>query len=78
MTTALFRLDDTDEPGLARVRVLGKLATAQARTVKALTGHDIYRCEVIEIVKPSIAPVSSPAKPRQKQTISGKHLDFES
>ncbi len=78
MTTALFRLDDTDDPGLARVRVLAKLTTAQAKSIKARTGHDIYKCEVIEIVKSSAASVSSPAKPRQKKTISDKHLEFES
>lgn len=78
MTTALFKLDDTADPGLARVRVLRKLATAQAETVKALTGHDIYQCQVMEIVKPSAASVSSGAKPGQKKTISAKHLRFES
>lgn len=76
-TTALFRLDDTEDPGLARVRVLSKSATSEAHIVKALTGHDIYKCEVIEIVKPSTASVSSPAKPGQKKTISDKHLNFE-
>ena len=50
---AMFRLDDGDDPGQAVVKVLKKLNTQQARTIKALTGHDIYRVEVVEVTKPS-------------------------
>lgn len=77
MTSALFKLDDTKTPGLARVKVLGKETNAQATAVKAATGFDLYRIEVIEVVSPSKASMRTTAEPGQKKVVSAKHLIFE-
>jgi len=45
MNVALFKADDTDDPGLAKVRLL-----KQARIIG---GHGIWRVEVLTIVRPS-------------------------
>ena len=75
-TTALFQLDDSDNPGQARVKILQKLITSQARAVKAVTGYDLYRVEVLEVTKPST--FASNPRPGQKQSVSAKHLTFQS
>ena len=73
---ALFNLDDSGNPGQARVKLLQKLDSAQARSVKAFTGHDIYRVEVLEVTKPSTFAANP--KPGQKRSVSAKHLTFQS
>ena len=74
-TTALFKLDDSDNPGQARVKVLQKMVTSEAKAVKAMTGFDLYRVEVLEVTKPST--FASNPKPGQKQSVSAKHLTFQ-
>ena len=80
VTSALFKLDDTEAPGLALVKVLGKQNDAQTAAVKAATGcdlyRDLYRIEVVRIVNPSNASMKTTAKPGQKKTVSAKHLIF--
>ena len=73
--TALFKLDDSDNPGQAEVKVLQKLSTAEAKAVKAVTGHDLYRVEVVAVTKPSTFAANP--KPGQKQSVSAKHLTFQ-
>ena len=72
---ALFKLDDSDNPGQAEVKVLRKLSTAEAMADKALTGHDLYRVEIVAVTKPSTFAANP--KPGQKQNISAKHLTFQ-
>ncbi len=72
---ALFKLDDGDNPGWAKVKVLQKLDTAQARAIKAVTGYDLYRVEVLGVEKPST--FASNPKPGKKLSVSEKHLKFE-
>lgn len=45
--TARFRLDDTDNPGWAKVRIL--------KQVKGVVGLPTYEVEVLEVIKPSCA-----------------------
>ena len=73
--TAMFKLDDSDNPGQARVKVLQKLSTTEARAVKAMTGHDVYRIEVLEVTQPSTFAANP--KPGQKRSVSAKHLTFQ-
>ena len=72
---ALFKLDDSDNPGQARVKVLQMLSTAQARAVKAMTGYDLYHVEVLEVTKPSTFAANP--KPGKKLSVSAKHLTFQ-
>ena len=73
--TALFKLDDSSNPGQARVRVIKRLNTGEARATKAVTGYDLYRVEVLEVTKPS--SFAANPRPGQKRTVSAKHLTFQ-
>ena len=73
--TALFKLDDSDNPGQVEVKVLQKLHTAEAKAVKAMTGHDVYSVEVVAVTKPSTFAANP--KPGKKQSVSAKHLTFQ-
>lgn len=70
--TAIFKLDDGDNPGQALVKVLRKLTTQQAQAIKALTGHDTYRVEVVEVTKASTFAANP--NPGKKMDVSAKHL----
>ena len=71
---AVFRLDDGDNPGEAIVKVHTKLDTQQARTIKAITGYDLYRIEIQEITKPSTFAANP--KVGKVMAVSEFHLEF--
>ena len=75
VTQALFKLDDSNDPGQAQVKVLQRLGTAQAKAIKKWTGYDLYRVEIIEVTKPSSCAANP--KPGQKKSVSEKHLTFQ-
>ena len=52
MQQAIFKLDDSDEPGLAKVNILG-------RTTKRFKGRDVelVNVEVVEVVRPSFRKI---------------------
>lgn len=71
-TTAFYRLDDGDDHGYAVVKVLKQINNAQAKAVKAATGHDLYQVECVDVPKPSsFAPNPKVGK---KKTVSSKLL----
>ena len=74
--TAVYRLDDSDNPGEAIVKVIKQLVTAQAQAVKTFTGHDTYQVECVEVTKPSTFAANP--KPGKRQNVSTKHLTFKS
>jgi len=74
MTIAIFKLDDTETPGLAKAKVLGKKVGGDASTVKRLTGFDLWSIEVVEVVQPS---TTRKVRPGQQLVVSAKHLIFE-
>ncbi len=73
-TTAIFKLDDGEDPGEAVVRVLKQLHTQEAQAIKGLTGCDLYQVEVLEVLKRS-AFAANP-KVGTKKKVSAKHLRF--
>ena len=62
---ALFQLDDSAEPGLVRVRLLGK--------ARIVAGRQIWKVEVLEVVKPSFRRV----KVGQKLEVAETLLQFQ-
>ena len=73
--TVEYRLDDSDDPGYALAKVLKKLETPAAKAVKAVYGYEVYRIEILEVVKPSFA--GKRLKPGTKRDISAKHLTVQ-
>ncbi len=71
-STATYRLDGGEDPGYAVVKVGKKLNNAQSQAIKAVTGHDLYQVECVEVPKPStFAPNPKVGK---KETVSSKLL----
>ena len=69
-STALFKVDDTDDPGVVRVRLLSE----NVRLSKLLPWK-IWKVEMLEVVKPSTAEMKSqpglgPARTLGKSTSS--------
>jgi hypothetical protein len=67
--TAIYRFDDTEMPGLARVKLL--------KHTRTLLGFKVWQVEVVEIVRPSIATMKSSTKVGQRKEVSEKHLQME-
>jgi hypothetical protein len=70
--TALFKMDDTDDPGLARVRLLS-LNSELSR----LAPWNIWKVVVLEVVKPSTARMKSQVKVGGRKQVADKHLIAE-
>lgn len=64
--TARFRLDDTDDPGWARVRILA--------TTEGILGLPTYRVEVLEVLK---AGASRSPRRGSKLTVAAVDLGGE-
>lgn len=63
---AVFKLDDSQTPGFARVRIMG-----QASVMLKGAQHALWRVEVVEIIRPSTI---RRVRPGQKLNVSEKHL----
>ena len=70
--TALFKLDDTDDSGLARVRLL-----SENTQLSKLLSWKVWKVEVLEVVKPSTARMKSPVKIGTRKEVAEKHLIAE-
>ena len=75
MTDAIFWLDNTDTPGLATVKILEKKFGVEDAVVQTLTGHDLWRIEIEEVVRPS-AVRRLKLRPGRRMVVSGKYLNF--
>ena len=71
-STALFKVDDTDDPGLVRVRLLSE----NVRLSKLLPWK-IWKVEMLEVVKPSTAEMKSAAGIGTRKDVGEKHLIAE-
>ena len=77
MADALFKLDDTRMPGWAKVKLLGRDTGRQARAIKAALGHDLWKIEMLEIIRPSpIKSLNRGVKRGRKIVVSEAHLIF--
>jgi hypothetical protein len=70
--TALFKLDDTDDPGLARVRIL-----SEDTQLAHVLPWKVWKVEVLEVVKPSTARMKSQVKIGTRKEVAEKHLIAE-
>lgn len=70
--TVLFRLDDTANPGLAKVKLIKK-----NERLSAALPWDIWQVEAIEIVKPSTAKIKSSLKVGGKKELGSRHFVIE-
>ena len=70
--TALFKLDDTDDPGLARVRLL-----SEDTQLAQVLPWKVWKVEVLEVVKPSTARMKSQVKIGTRKEVAEKHLIAE-
>jgi hypothetical protein len=70
--TALFKLDDTDAPGLARVRLL-----SENTQLAHLLPWKVWKVEVLEVVKPSTARMKSQVRVGARKEVAEKHLIAE-
>jgi hypothetical protein len=70
--TALFKLDDTADPGLARVRLL-----SENTQPSQVLPWKVWKVEVLEVVKPSTASMRSRVKIGARKDIGEKHLIAE-
>jgi hypothetical protein len=71
-STALFKLDDTDDPGLARVRLL-----SEDTELAHLLPWKVWKVEVLEVVKPSTSRMKSQVKIGSGKKVAEKHLIAE-
>jgi hypothetical protein len=71
-STALFKLDDTDDPGLARVRIL-----SEDTELAHLLPWKVWKVEVLEVVRPSTARMKSQVKIGSRKKVAEKHLIAE-
>jgi hypothetical protein len=71
MRTAIYKLDDSPEPGLARVRVLGETSVAFKGEERTL-----YRIQVLDIIRPSSLS-DGRVRVGQRRNVSGDHLTEE-
>ncbi len=70
--TALFKVDDTEDPGLARVRLLSLNAE-----LSQLLPWKVWHVVVLEVVKPSTARMKSQVKVGARKRVAEKHLIAE-
>lgn len=68
-STALFKLDDTDNPGLARVKLL-----RENSQLSNVLPWKVWKAEVLEIVKPSTANMKSRVKVGKRMDVGEKNL----
>ena len=69
---ALFKIDDTDDPGLARVKLL-----SENSKLSNLLPWKVWKVEVLEVVKPSKADMKSLANIGTRKDVGEKHLIAE-
>ncbi len=67
METAIFKLDDSSTPGLAKVELL--------KQKPAIMGRRIFKVRVLEVVKPS---TMRRCKVGQTLDVAESHLEFRS
>ena len=75
MSDAIYWLDNTDTPGCAMVKILDKKFSVEDAVVQMLTGHDLGRIEIEEVLKPS-AVRRLKLRPGRRMVVSGKYLSF--
>ena len=70
--TALFKVDDTDDPGLSRVRL-----PSLNSELSQLHPWTDWKVLVLEVVKPSTARMKSQVKIGARKQVAEKHLIAE-
>ena len=71
-STALFKVDDTDDPGLVRVRLL-----SENTKLSGVLPWKVWKVEMLEVVKPSTAEMKSAARIGTRKDVGEKHLIAE-
>ena len=71
MADAIYWLDNTETPGCALVKVLDTELSVKDTVVQTLTGHDLWRIEIEEVLKPS-AVRRLKLRPGRKMVVSAK------
>ena len=71
-STALFKVDDTDDPGLVRVRLL-----SENTKLSGVLPWKVWKVEVLEVVKPSSASMKSQARIGARKNVGETHLIAE-